>query len=96
MSMIKQVRAVREARARVAAARGALAEPAGALLARGRRHPLGTVGVAAGLGVVLGTLDVHPLRVPGLGALLSGSAAELVAQAARLVTEFSEGGFDPS
>lgn len=96
MSMFKQLRAVNEARARVADARDALAEPAGALLARGRRHPLGTVSVAAGLGFVLGQFNVHPLRVPGLGALLSGSAAELVAQAARLVTEFSEGGFDPS
>jgi hypothetical protein len=96
MSMFKQVRAVREARGCVAAARDALAEPAGALLARGRRHPLGAVSVAAGLGVVLGTLNVHPLRVPGLGALLSGSAAELVTQAVRLVAEFSEGGFDPS
>ncbi|WNL46199.1 hypothetical protein RKE25_00780 [Dyella sp. BiH032] len=96
MSMFKHLRAVREASSRVGEARQALAEPAGALLARGRRHPLGTVGVAAGIGFVLGQLNVHPLRVPGLGALLSGSAAELVAQAARLVTEFSEGGFDPS
>lgn len=96
MSMFKHLREVREAHGRVVEARQALAEPAGALLARGRRHPLGTVGVAAGIGFVLGQLNVHPLRVPGLGALLSGSAAELVAQAARLVTEFSEGGFDPS
>jgi hypothetical protein len=96
MSMFKQVRAVDAARIQVAEAREALAEPAGALLARGRRHPLGTVGVAAGMGFVLGQLNVHPLRVPGLGALLSGSAAELVTQAARLVREFSEGGFDPS
>jgi hypothetical protein len=96
MSMFRHLREVHEARARVVEARQALAEPAGALLARGRRHPLGTVSVAAGIGFVLGQFNVHPLRVPGLGALLSGSAAELVAQAARLVTEFSEGGFDPS
>jgi hypothetical protein len=96
MSMFRHLREVHETRARVVEARQALAEPAGALLARGRRHPLGTVSVAAGIGFVLGQFNVHPLRVPGLGALLSGSAAELVAQAARLVTEFSEGGFDPS
>lgn len=96
MSLFKHLRAVREARERVADAREALAEPAGALLARGRQHPIGTVSVAAGLGFVLGQLNVHPLRIPGLGALLNGTVAELVAQAVRLVAEFSEGGFDPS
>jgi len=96
MSMFKQLQAVRTARADVVDARQRLAEPAGALLARGRQYPLSTVGVAAGLGFALGQMNVHPLRVPGLGALLSGSAAELVMQAARLVREFSEGGFDPS
>ncbi|WP_266168621.1 hypothetical protein [Dyella subtropica] len=96
MSLFKQLDAVRMARADVIEARRAMAEPAGALLARGRKHPLGTVSAAAGLGFVLGQLNVHPLRVPGLGALLSGSAAELVMQAARLIREFSEGGFDPS
>lgn len=96
MSMFKHLHAVRAARADVVDARQRLAEPAGALLDRGRRYPLSTVSVAAGLGFVLGQLNVHPLRVPGLGALLSGSAAELVMQAARLVREFSEGGFDAS
>lgn len=96
MSLFKHLRAVREARKRVDGARQALAEPAGALRARGRRHPLGTVSVAAGLGFVLGQLNVHPLRIPGLGALLNGTVAELVTQAVRLVADFSEGGFDPS
>ncbi|MFC4765465.1 hypothetical protein [Dyella koreensis] len=96
MSVFKHLHAVRAARADVIEARQRVAEPAGALLDRGRRHPLGTVSVAAGLGFVLGQLNVHPLRVPGLGALLSGSAAEVVMQAARLVREFSEGGFDAS
>ncbi|WP_323135386.1 hypothetical protein [Dyella silvatica] len=87
--MSRQLRAVRVARAQAAAARGALVEPAVALLARGKRHPLSTVGVAAGAGFVLGQLNMHPLRVPGLGALLSGTAAELVAQATRLIAEFA-------
>ena len=91
MSLIKQLQAVREAQDRTQVARAELAVPAQALLARGQRHPLTTVGVAAGAGFVLGTLNVHPLRVPGLGTLLSGTAAELVGQAMRLVAEFSQG-----
>ncbi|TBR35821.1 MULTISPECIES: hypothetical protein [Dyella] len=96
MSVFKQVNRVREAQARVVLAREAVAEPATALLDRARGRPLTTVGVATGLGFVLGQLGVHPLRVPGLGALLSGSAAELVTQAVHLVSEFSQGGFDRS
>ena len=90
MSLIKQMRAVREAKDGAQDARAALAEPAQALLRRGQRHPLTTVGMAAGAGFVLGKLNVHPLRVPGLGALLSGTAAEVVGQAMRLVAEFSQ------
>jgi hypothetical protein len=94
MSLIQQLHAVRDAQARVQAARDELAAPAQSLLARGQSHPLATVGVAAGAGFVLGQLNVHPLRVPGLGALLSGTAAEVVGQAMRLVAEFSQGTSD--
>jgi|GEM_PF-560099 len=90
MSLIQQMHAVREAKDRAQAAREELAVPAQALLERGQRHPLTTVGMAAGAGFVLGQLNVHPLRVPGLGALLSGTAAEVVGQAMRLVVEFSQ------
>lgn len=90
MSLIKQLHAVREAKARAQDARGELAVPAQALLSRGQRYPLTTVGVAAGAGFVLGRLNVHPLRVPGLGALLSGTAAEIVGQAVRMVAEFAQ------
>jgi len=90
MSLIKQLHAVREAKGRAQDARGELAVPAQALLARGQRYPLTTVGMAAGAGFVLGQLNVHPLRVPGLGALLSGTAAEVVGQAVRLVAEFAQ------
>ena len=92
MSLIKQMHAVREAKDRAREARAAVAVPAEALLQRGQRHPLTTVGMAAGAGFVLGQLNVHPLRVPGLGALLSGTAAEVVGQAMRLVAEFSQHG----
>lgn len=92
MSLIKQMHAVREAKDRAQEARAAVAVPAQALLQRGQRHPLTTVGMAAGAGFVLGQLNVHPLRVPGLGALLSGTAAEVVGQAMRLVAEFSQHG----
>ena len=96
MSIFKQLHAVRVAQASSREARHELAVPAQALLSRGQHYPLTTVGVAAGAGFVLGQLNVHPLRVPGLGALLSGTVAEVVAQAARLIAEFAQGGFDPS
>lgn len=94
MSLSRQIRAVRAAHTRAAEARHGLVEPAAALLTRGKRHPLSTVGVAAGAGFVLGQLNMHPLRVPGLGALLSGTAAELVAQATRLIAEFASNSAD--
>jgi hypothetical protein len=96
MSAIKQLQAVRAAQASAAAARHELAVPAQALLARGQRHPLVAVGVAAGAGFVLGQFNVHPLRIPGLGMLLSGTVTELVSQGVRLVAEFTQGGADPS
>lgn len=94
MSLFKQLQAVRSAQRRSQQARHELAVPAQALLSRGRRYPLTTVGMAAGAGFVLGQLNVHPLRVPGLGALLGGTAAELVGQAARLMAEFAQDNFD--
>ncbi|WP_430392026.1 hypothetical protein [Dyella sp. 20L07] len=96
MSLIKQLHAVRAAKNHAQAARQALAEPAQSLLSRGHRYPLTTMGMAAGAGFVLGQFNVHPLRVPGLGALLSGTAAEVVGQAVHLVAEFAQGNVDPS
>lgn len=94
MSLVKQLHAVRDAKSRAQDAREELAVPARALLSRGQRYPLTTVGMAAGAGFVLGKLNVHPLRVPGLGALLSGTAAEVVGQAMRMVAEFTQHGDD--
>lgn len=96
MSLAKQLHAVRTAKKRAQQARHELAVPAQALLSRGHRYPLTTVGMAAGAGFVLGQLNVHPLRVPGLGALLSGTAAEVVGQAARLLADFAQDQFDIS
>jgi len=89
MSLLKQNARVQAARARVRSARHALGTPAAALLARGRAHPLTTLGAAAGSGFVLGSLRVHPLRVPGLGSLLGGGLAGLAARAVRLLAELA-------
>jgi hypothetical protein len=92
MNIFRRRAAVRAAHQRVAAARGELDGAANVLLARSVAHPLLTVGVAAGAGVALGSLNVRPLRVPGLGALLSGGVADTVALAVRLFTEFGVAG----
>jgi hypothetical protein len=90
VSLIKQLKSVREAQLRAQLAREELAVPAHALLARGQRYPLTTMGLATGAGFVMGTLNVHPLRVPGLGSLLSGTVAEVVGQGVRLAAEFAQ------
>lgn len=94
MSVMKQVAKVKQAQLRMSVVRHELSTPAAALLARGREYPLTTVGAAAGAGFVLGSLNVHPLRVPGLGSLLGGGLAEAVAYGTRLVAELGVGGFD--
>ncbi|WEN15556.1 hypothetical protein PY254_02430 [Rhodanobacter sp. AS-Z3] len=90
MNVFDRIAKVKAAQLRMQLARHELSQPASALLLRGRAHPLTTVGVAAGAGVALGTLNVHPLRVPGLGSLLGGGLAEVVAQGTRLLAEFAE------
>jgi hypothetical protein len=91
MNLFRKAAAVGAAEARMAAARREVAQPAAALLARSRAHPLGMVGAAAGAGFVLGRLDVHPLRIPGLGSALSGGVAELAAQVVSLAAELGAG-----
>ena len=94
MKVLDQLTKVRMAQLRMSAARQELSTPAAALLARGHQHPLTTVGVAAGAGFVLGSLNVHPLRVPGLGPLLSGGLADAVAFGTRLIAELGTAGLD--
>ncbi|AFC84545.1 hypothetical protein [Frateuria aurantia] len=91
MSLFKRRAAVVAARQKVQRSRRELAVPASKLLARGHEHPLTVVVAAAGAGFVLGKLDVHPLRIPGLGAALSGSVADLVAKGANLLAELGFG-----
>jgi len=92
MSLFKQLARVRAAQLEMKLARSELSPPAALLLARGQRYPLTTVGTAAGAGFVLGRLNVHPLRIPGLGSLLSGGLAETVAYGAKLVSELGSFG----
>lgn len=87
MSLFKHVAKVRIAQQRMRLARHEVSTPAAALLARGKEYPLTTVGAAAGAGFVLGSLNVHPLRVPGMSTLLTGGVAEAVAYGTRLVAE---------
>lgn len=93
MSIIRRLSKVKAAQARMTAARHALSTPTAALLARGHAHPLTTLGTAAGAGFVLGRLNVHPLRIPGLGSLLGGGLAEAVAYGTRLIAELGPGVF---
>ena len=89
MSVFKNLARVRMARLRVELVRHQLGEPASALLARGREYPLTTVGLAAGTGFALGSLNVHPLRVPGMASLLSGAVGEAVTYGTRLLAELA-------
>lgn len=92
MKITRQMARVRAAQARMTLARHEVGEPASALLARGREHPLTTVGLAAGAGFALGSLDVHPLRVPGLASLVGGGLAEVLAQATHLLAGVAAAG----
>jgi hypothetical protein len=87
VSIFRSVAKVNAAAMHARLARHAVGGPASALLERGREYPLTMVGAAAGAGLVLGKLNVHPLRVPGLSALLSGGLAEAVSFGAKLIGE---------
>jgi hypothetical protein len=92
MKVFDKLAQVKLAQLQVSAARQDVATPAAALLDRGHRHPLTTVGLAAGAGFVLGSLNVSAMRVPGLGPLLSGGMAEAVSMGTRLLTELGAAG----
>ncbi|OOG48699.1 DUF883 C-terminal domain-containing protein [Rhodanobacter sp. C01] len=94
MNVFDHLARVQMAQLRMSAARQDVSTPAAALLTRGHQHPLTTVGVAAGAGFVLGSLNVHPLRVPGLGPLVGGGLAEVVAHGTRLLAELGMAGFE--
>lgn len=92
MSIFSSVAKVNLAATRARQARHAVGIPAAALIERGREYPLTMVGAAAGAGLVLGKLDVHPLRVPGLGALLGGGVSEAVSFGTKLIGELGLAG----
>lgn len=87
MSLRQQLATVRLAQARVRLARAEVAAPVDALAGRVQRYPLTSVGAAAGVGVALAQFEFHPLRVPGVGGLLSGGMLDLVAHGVRLLAE---------
>jgi len=69
---------VTKARAEVALARQQTVEPAAALIARGYEYPLTVLGVAAGSGVLLSSVKINPLAVPGVSGLVAGGAADII------------------
>jgi hypothetical protein len=87
MNLFAQLAKVRAARSEMALARLEMSVPAAALFERGKENPLTTVGAAAGAGFVLGTLNVHPLRVPGMSSLLGGGLAEIMSHGTQLISE---------
>ncbi|MEO7053084.1 MAG: hypothetical protein ABI128_15600 [Rhodanobacter sp.] len=89
MSIFKRWSRVRQAQLRMAMARRHVGEPASALLARAHAHPLTALGVAAGGGFALGSLNVHPLRVPGVASLLSGGMAGAIAHGSQWLAELA-------
>lgn len=92
MKVFDKLAKVKLAQLQMKAARQDVATPMASLLDRGHQHPLTTVGLAAGAGFVLGSLNVSALRVPGLGPLLSGGMAEAVSMGTRLITELGTAG----
>jgi hypothetical protein len=91
MNLFQRRARVRAAQQRMHAATQAVSVPAAALLSRAHRHPLSTLGLAGGAGFVLGQLNVHPLRVPGVGAVFGGGLAEAVAYGTRLLADLGQG-----
>ena len=89
MSVFKQWAEVRKAQSRMTTVRRQVSEPASALLARAHEHPLTAMGIAAGGGFALGSLNVHPLRVPGVISLLSGGLGTAVAHGSQWLAELA-------
>ncbi|HZX70735.1 MAG TPA: hypothetical protein VFE77_07945 [Rhodanobacter sp.] len=89
MSVLKHLARVRMAQARMATVRRQVGEPASALIARGRAYPLAAVGIAAGTGFALGSVDVRLSRVPGMTSLLSGGIAAVMTQGSQWLAELA-------
>lgn len=96
MNLFAHLAKVRAARSDMALARMEVSAQAAALFERGKQNPLTTVGAAAGAGFVLGTLNVHPLRVPGVSSLLGGGLAEIMSHGTQLISELGAFGLGPA
>jgi hypothetical protein len=78
MGIFNNMARVTKARAEVAIAREKTVEPAAALIARGYEYPLTVMGLAAGSGVLLSSIKVNPLAVPGVSGLVAGGTADII------------------
>jgi len=88
VKVFRRMAAVRAARTDAESARRRWHTAADSLVSRARAHPVAMLGIAAGLGLVMGHGNMRPWRMPGVGALLGGGVAEGVAIAARLIDGF--------
>ncbi|MEO8779543.1 MAG: hypothetical protein ABI389_12840 [Rhodanobacter sp.] len=89
MSLLKDWARVRKAQLRMATVRRQASEPASALLARAHEYPLTAMGIAAGSGFALGSLDVHPLRVPGMTSLLGSGLGAAITHGSQWLAELA-------
>lgn len=78
MGIFNSMARVTKARAEVALAREATVQPAAALIARGYEYPLTVLGIAAGSGVLLSSVKLNPLAVPGVSGLVAGGTADII------------------
>jgi len=80
MGIFSSMARVTKARAEVAIARQQTVEPAAALIARGYEYPLTVLGIAAGSGVLLSSVKINPLAVPGVSGLVAGGTADIISK----------------
>lgn len=78
MGIFNSMAKVTKARAEVALARQQTVEPAAALIARGYEYPLTVLGIAAGSGVLLSSVKINPLAVPGVTSLVASGTADII------------------
>lgn len=96
MTLLSKLAKVRAAKVEVRLARAEVRAPVDALLFRVQVYPLTSVGAAAAAGALLAQMNFHPLRVPGVGGLLSSGMLELVSHGVRLFADSGFGDTDPS
>jgi hypothetical protein len=80
MGILNSMARVTQARAEVAIAREQTVQPAAALIAKGYEYPLTVLGIAAGSGVLMSSIKVNPLAVPGVSGLVAGGTADIISK----------------